>query len=79
MVIGTGFLHDVALETARRNVAGLPATWIEMCTCPESYVGQYCETCSPGSRHEPSTGKAFAPCVPCNCNEHAKICDADTG
>lgn len=77
--LGNGFLDEVVLETARRDAAGVPATWVEMCTCPEGYIGQYCESCMPGFRHEPVSAEAFAPCVPCNCNNHARICDADTG
>ncbi|XP_066981652.1 laminin subunit gamma-1 isoform X2 [Macrobrachium rosenbergii] len=76
---GKGFIDDVKLETARRGVFGDPATWIEMCTCPEGYVGQYCESCAPGYRHEPSNGGPFASCIPCNCNNHADICDSETG
>ncbi|XP_046665340.1 laminin subunit gamma-1 isoform X1 [Homalodisca vitripennis] len=76
---GVGFLDDVKLHTARRGAAGAPASWIEMCTCPTGYVGQFCESCAPGSRHDPPHGGPFAPCVPCNCNGHADICDAETG
>lgn len=76
---GIGFLDDVKLETARRGAAGTPAQWIELCTCPKGYVGQFCESCAPGYRHEPTSGGPFSPCVPCNCNGHADICDADTG
>lgn len=76
---GVGFIDEVKLETGRRGAAGAPATWIEMCTCPSGYVGQFCESCAPGSRHDPPNGGPFAPCVPCNCNGHADICDAETG
>ncbi|CAI6348984.1 unnamed protein product [Macrosiphum euphorbiae] len=76
---GVGFLDDVSLQTARRGAPGLPANWVEMCTCPEGYIGQFCESCAPGSRHEPTSGGPFSPCVPCNCHGHASICDADTG
>ncbi|XP_054274289.1 laminin subunit gamma-1-like isoform X2 [Macrosteles quadrilineatus] len=76
---GVGFLDDVKLHTARRGAAGAPASWVEMCTCPTGYVGQFCESCAPGSRHDPPNGGPFAPCVSCNCNGHADICDADTG
>ncbi|XP_059472124.1 laminin subunit gamma-1 isoform X2 [Neocloeon triangulifer] len=76
---GVGYLKDFKLQTARRDTGGKPANWIEMCTCPEGYVGQFCESCAPGYRHEPNYGGRFARCVPCNCNGHADICDADTG
>nr|CAD7454512.1 unnamed protein product [Timema tahoe] len=76
---GVGFLDDVKLETARRGAAGRQANWIEMCSCLKGYVGQFCESCAPGYRHEPANGGPFAPCVPCNCNGHADICDTETG
>ncbi|RZF38368.1 hypothetical protein LSTR_LSTR009263 [Laodelphax striatellus] len=75
---GVGFLDEVRLESARRGAAGAPASWIEMCVCPERYVGQFCESCAPGSRHDPPRGGPFSPCVPCDCNSHADICDADS-
>ncbi|XP_069161690.1 laminin subunit gamma-1 isoform X3 [Procambarus clarkii] len=76
---GRGFVDDIKLETARRGVFGVPARWIEMCTCPEGYVGQYCESCAPGYRHNPANGGPFATCIPCDCNSHADICDSETG
>ncbi|KAK3862970.1 hypothetical protein Pcinc_031206 [Petrolisthes cinctipes] len=77
---GRGYLDDVSMETARRGVfSGVPARWIEMCTCPEGYVGQYCESCAPGYRHSPANGGPFASCIPCDCNNHADICDSETG
>ncbi|KAK8729191.1 hypothetical protein OTU49_008671 [Cherax quadricarinatus] len=76
---GRGFLDDIKLDTARRGVFGVMASWIEMCTCPEGYVGQYCESCAPGYRHKPASGGPFASCIPCDCNNHADICDSETG
>ncbi|XP_063925380.1 laminin subunit gamma-1 isoform X2 [Zophobas morio] len=76
---GVGFLDDVKLETAGRLVAGTPALWVEQCSCPPAYVGQFCESCAPGFRHSPSLGGPFMPCVPCDCNKHAEICDSETG
>ncbi|XP_069998126.1 laminin subunit gamma-1 isoform X4 [Penaeus vannamei] len=76
---GHGFLDDVKIQTARRGLFGEPATWIEMCTCPEGYVGQFCESCAPGFRHLPANGGPFASCIPCDCNNHADICDSETG
>lgn len=43
------------------------------------YVGQFCESCAPGFRHSPSFGGPFMPCIPCDCNGHADICDPETG
>nr|CAG4649913.1 EOG090X005Q [Sida crystallina] len=76
---GAGFLDDVKLVGARRGANGPSANWIERCSCPEGYIGQYCESCAPGFRHEPANGGPFARCVPCNCNGHADICDAESG
>ncbi|VVC25129.1 Hypothetical protein CINCED_3A009745 [Cinara cedri] len=76
---GVGFLDDFSLQTARRGAPGLPANWVELCTCPEGYIGQFCESCAPGSRHESSSGGPFSPCIPCNCHGHASICDAESG
>lgn len=77
--IGEAFLDDVELQTANRGTAGRPATWIEQCTCPEGYLGQFCESCAPGYRHSPARGGPFMPCIPCDCNKHAEICDSETG
>lgn len=76
---GVGFLDDFKLETAVRGIAGQQALWVEQCECPEGYVGQHCESCAPGYRHSPSLGGPFMPCIPCDCNKHAEICDSETG
>ncbi|KAL1130902.1 hypothetical protein AAG570_012143, partial [Ranatra chinensis] len=76
---GVGFLDDVKLTTARRGSVGPPANWIERCSCPDGYIGQFCESCAPGFRHDPPSGGPFSPCVPCNCNSHADICDPESG
>lgn len=76
---GVGYLDDVKLQTAIRGAAGLPASWVERCDCPPGYVGQFCESCAPGFRHSPALGGPFMPCIPCDCNKHADICDSETG
>ncbi|KAL1516830.1 hypothetical protein ABEB36_000679 [Hypothenemus hampei] len=76
---GLGFLDDVKLETASPGAAGTPALWMEFCQCPQGYVGQFCESCAPGFRHSPAHGGPFTNCIPCDCNKHASICDAETG
>ncbi|XP_066151126.1 laminin subunit gamma-1-like isoform X1 [Euwallacea fornicatus] len=76
---GVGFLDDFKLETASRGVAGKAALWIELCSCPTGYVGQFCESCEPGYRHIPAMGGPFMNCIPCDCNNHASICDSETG
>lgn len=78
-VQGEAILDDVELQTAHRGAAGNPATWIEQCTCPEGYLGQFCESCAPGYRHSPARGGPFMPCIPCDCHGHADICDSETG
>lgn len=79
-VSGTGFIDNIRLHSAQRSPYGSEAaTWVEMCTCPEGYVGQFCESCAPGYRHDPPKGGKFSRCVPCNCNGHALICEPDTG
>ncbi|KAJ8928497.1 hypothetical protein NQ314_018944, partial [Rhamnusium bicolor] len=79
MPITQDFLDNVKLQTASRGVAGLPALWVESCDCPIGYVGQFCESCAPGYRHSPALGGSFMPCIPCDCNNHASICDSETG
>lgn len=76
---GAGYLEKFKLETAHRGSSGYPANWIETCTCPKGYVGQHCESCAPGFRHNPALGGPTSPCVPCDCNRHASICDSETG
>ncbi|KAL5277341.1 LAMC3 family protein [Megaselia abdita] len=75
--VGEAILDDVELQSAHRG-AGNPATWIEQCTCPAGYLGQYCESCEPGYRHS-SKGGPEKPCIPCDCNKHADICDSESG
>uniref|UniRef100_A0AAQ5ZVV7 Laminin subunit gamma-1 n=1 Tax=Amphiprion ocellaris TaxID=80972 RepID=A0AAQ5ZVV7_AMPOC len=73
-----GYLDDVSLVTARRG-PGVPARWVEQCTCPQGYQGQHCEQCTLGYRRaQPKLG-AFSSCEPCNCNAHSDACNADTG
>ncbi|KAJ8934790.1 hypothetical protein NQ318_023168, partial [Aromia moschata] len=76
---GMGYLDDVKLESAIRGFPAEPALWVESCDCPPGYIGQFCESCAPGYRHSPGLGGPFMPCVPCDCNGHADICDYETG
>jgi len=77
--VGVGFLDSVKLQSAREGSGGTAATNIEQCTCPEGYVGQFCESCSPGYRRDPPSGGPYARCIPCNCNKHSDACDVATG
>lgn len=76
---GSGFVDDIKLESAQQLPSQWKATWVEMCTCPTGYVGQFCESCAPGYRHDPPGVGSFGQCIPCNCNGHAELCDPDSG
>ncbi|XP_069774751.1 laminin subunit gamma-3-like isoform X2 [Narcine bancroftii] len=70
-------LREVNLVTA---LAGLSprAAWVEECMCPEGYIGQFCESCSPNYKREIPFGGPLTPCVPCTCNHHGS-CNPDSG
>ncbi|KAH0618288.1 hypothetical protein JD844_017344, partial [Phrynosoma platyrhinos] len=73
-----GYLDDVTIVSARPR-SGITATWVESCTCPTGYLGQFCERCDEGYRREiPSLGP-YSPCVPCFCNGHSETCNPETG
>lgn len=77
---GVGFIDNIQLGTAGQGInSGSPATWVEQCTCPDGYVGQFCESCAPGYRRDIMNGGSFSRCVPCECNSHSDICDVNTG
>uniref|UniRef100_A0A8C1MDC8 Laminin, gamma 3 n=1 Tax=Cyprinus carpio TaxID=7962 RepID=A0A8C1MDC8_CYPCA len=78
--INTSQLSGVSLESAvRKNYNMSPhASWVEECTCPTGFTGQFCERCAPGFTRETPNGGPFSPCVPCNCNQHG-TCHAETG
>ncbi|XP_037538375.1 laminin subunit gamma-1 [Nematolebias whitei] len=73
-----GYLDDVSLVTARRG-PGVPAQWVEQCTCPQGYQGQHCEQCTMGYRRARPQLGAFSSCEPCNCHEHSDACHPETG
>lgn len=78
---GIGYLTSFRLATAvvRREKGSEPANWVEKCSCPKAYVGDNCEECAPGFKHEPANGGPYSTCIPCDCNGHAHICDTATG
>ncbi|XP_039763394.1 laminin subunit gamma-1 [Pararge aegeria] len=78
---GQGYLTGFKLDTAEigREKGSAPANWVEKCSCPKAYVGDYCEECAPGFKHEPANGGPYSTCIPCDCNGHAHICDTATG
>ncbi|KAM4847896.1 laminin subunit gamma-3 isoform 1-T1 [Urocitellus parryii] len=76
---GQVLLSEVRLTSARPQ-RGLspPASWVETCSCPRGYTGQFCESCAPGYKRETPQGGPYASCVPCTCNQHG-TCDPNTG
>ncbi|CAH2311352.1 laminin subunit gamma-1 [Pelobates cultripes] len=73
-----GFLEDVTLVTA--EVGGSPpAPWVETCSCPVGYIGQFCERCASGYRRENPNLGPYSPCVLCTCNGHSDSCDPESG
>ncbi|XP_078721548.1 laminin subunit gamma-1 isoform X1 [Lampetra fluviatilis] len=73
-----GHLQGISLTSARRG-PGPPAPWVEHCSCPPGYQGQFCESCAPGfTREEPGKGP-FSSCVPCACHSHSATCHPETG
>lgn len=79
-VPGVGFIDNVQLGSVQQGLnSGAEARWVELCTCPEGYVGQYCESCAPGYRRHIAFGGPFARCIPCECNQHSDVCDVNTG
>uniref|UniRef100_A0A8C7XR11 Laminin, gamma 3 n=1 Tax=Oryzias sinensis TaxID=183150 RepID=A0A8C7XR11_9TELE len=78
--INTSQLARVTLASASisSRPLSLPAAWVEQCSCPLGFSGQFCEGCAPGfTRQEPGGGPLSA-CVPCKCHQHG-ICDPETG
>ncbi|XP_066479595.1 laminin subunit gamma-1 [Tiliqua scincoides] len=73
-----GYLDDVTIVSARHG-PGIPAAWVEICTCPTGYLGQFCEQCALGYRRETPSLGPYSPCVPCFCNGHSETCNPETG
>ncbi|KFP41541.1 Laminin subunit gamma-1, partial [Chlamydotis macqueenii] len=73
-----GHLDDVTITSARPG-PGIPAAWVESCSCPVGYEGQFCERCSSGYRRETPSLGPYSPCVPCACNGHSETCEPETG
>ncbi|KAM8839109.1 laminin subunit gamma-2 isoform 1-T1 [Synchiropus picturatus] len=73
---GRGYLDNVGLVSAQRG-DGTPARWVQTCSCPPGYMGDFCEQCSAGFRRQTPAQGAFSTCVPCNCRGGS--CDPLTG
>lgn len=76
--LGAGHLDDVTITSARPG-PGVPVAWVESCSCPVGYEGQFCERCTSGYRRESPGLGPYSPCVPCACNGHSETCDPETG
>ncbi|CAJ1070265.1 laminin subunit gamma-3 isoform X1 [Xyrichtys novacula] len=76
----TSQLAEVTLTSASMSSspAGPPAPWVESCSCPLGFAGQFCEQCVPGFTRENPDGGPLSPCVPCNCHQHG-TCHPETG
>ncbi|NXW55402.1 LAMC3 protein, partial [Eurystomus gularis] len=70
-------LSEVQLMSAHPG-PGARASWVEECTCPLGYAGQFCQSCAPGFKREIPFGGPFVSCVPCACNQHGD-CHPVTG
>ncbi|KAM3600568.1 uncharacterized protein V6R79_025240 [Siganus canaliculatus] len=76
----TSQLARVTLTSAfsSSGPADPPAPWVESCSCPVGFTGQFCERCAPGfTREDPGRGP-FSACVPCICHQHG-TCHPETG
>ncbi|XP_034565301.1 laminin subunit gamma-3 isoform X1 [Notolabrus celidotus] len=76
----TSQLAKITLTSAfiSSSPAGPPAPWVEFCSCPLGFAGQFCEQCAAGfTRENPGRGP-LSPCVPCNCHQHG-TCHPETG
>ncbi|NXY88567.1 LAMC1 protein, partial [Alcedo cyanopectus] len=73
-----GHLDDFTVTSARPG-PGVPVPWVESCSCPVGYEGQFCERCSSGYRRETPSLGPYSPCVPCACNGHSETCEPETG
>ncbi|XP_029692909.1 laminin subunit gamma-3 isoform X1 [Takifugu rubripes] len=76
----TSQLTSVTLISAAISdkLSGPHARWVESCTCPPGFAGQFCEQCAPGFTRQDPGGGPLSPCVPCNCHQHG-TCHQETG
>ncbi|KAM6900446.1 laminin subunit alpha-1 [Xenentodon cancila] len=91
---GTGLMQsrisritlETAVEVGSFNREGM-ARLIESCACPYGYSGLSCQECASGFFRQPQSELSTQnqksmyvhPCIPCRCNNHSEICDAETG
>ena len=64
MHTGVGYIDDITLESARPSRSGEEKiNTVELCSCDDGYVGQFCESCAPGYSRNPPDGGPLAHCV----------------
>uniref|UniRef100_A0AAQ5XJP8 Laminin, gamma 2 n=1 Tax=Amphiprion ocellaris TaxID=80972 RepID=A0AAQ5XJP8_AMPOC len=73
---GRGYLDNVQLVSARPS-DGVPARWVQACSCPPGYDGLFCERCAAGFRRRSPAEGAFGRCERCSCTGGS--CDPQTG
>ncbi|KAM3604282.1 uncharacterized protein V6R79_008893 [Siganus canaliculatus] len=73
---GRGYLDNVQLVSARRG-PGTPARWVQTCSCPPGYEGDFCERCAAGFKRRSPADGAFSACESCSCRGGS--CDPQTG
>uniref|UniRef100_A0AC35TKI7 Laminin EGF-like domain-containing protein n=1 Tax=Rhabditophanes sp. KR3021 TaxID=114890 RepID=A0AC35TKI7_9BILA len=76
------YFSNCSLGSATMSLSesnAVPVGYIETCSCPEGYIGQFCESCDDGYKRETKFGGAFNRCVKCECNSHSDSCDSESG
>ncbi|XP_053709504.1 laminin subunit gamma-3 isoform X1 [Synchiropus splendidus] len=76
----TSQLAGVTLTSAlpSSGTSGVRAPWVESCSCPPGYAGQFCEQCAEGFTRSSQSQGPFSTCVPCSCHQHGN-CHPETG
>ncbi|XP_071820964.1 laminin subunit alpha-3-like isoform X3 [Apostichopus japonicus] len=75
--------YFITMETAEKQAAlrlgDSPIFSVEQCVCASNTTGLSCEVCDPGTFRSNFTGNPYDGCTPCECQDRAQTCDADTG
>lgn len=76
----TSQLTSVTLTSAAisADLSSPSAPWVESCSCPPGFAGQFCEQCAPGFTRQDPNGGPLSPCTPCDCHQHG-TCHQETG
>ncbi|XP_078319283.1 laminin subunit alpha-2-like isoform X3 [Crassostrea virginica] len=85
----TAMLTSVSLDSAQPGNGSTenPALGVEVCRCPQQYSGLSCQDPADGYyrlKHNITTDISqpivvIGSVVPCNCHQHADVCDRETG